>query len=305
MTATHALVPATREGGVAAAPGADSGRWELIRALGALCSVAPPDGWVISDAIGLRPWSRAEHTAVFVLDLPPHASIHLGPEGKLGGDGADRVAGMWRALGLVPPADADHLAALLALYAELGQAGDACQRSDTRRRLDHARHALLAEHLMSWLPGYLAAAGTQHAASGWAALTAAAIRREVDRMGLPGELPAALREAPAPLGAGDGLGELLDALPAPVRTGFVLTQADLVGAGRQIGVGVRRGERRFALRAMLEQDPSATLAWLGAHARRWVSLHRHGTLAGPAQDWWADRAASTSAVLDSLARSVA
>ncbi len=284
----------------APAPG-DPGRWELIRALGALCGAPPPDGWVICDALGLARWSRAEHTGVFVLDLPPHASIHLGPEGKLGGVGADRVAGMWRALDLQPPADADHLGALLGLYAELGRAGDACRRDLTRRRLEHARVALLAEHLASWVPGYLAAASTHPPAAGWARLTASALAREADRSGLPAALPAALRDAPAAIAAGDGLDELLDALPAPVRTGFVLTHTDLVAAGRQTGLGVRRGERRYTLRAMLEQDPAATFAWLSDHARRWACLHRDSPLAGPARDWWAQRATLSAAVLQTLA----
>ena len=48
--------------------------------------------------------------------------------------------------------------------------------------------------------------------------------------------------------------------------------AIIVGAG-QAGVGHRIGERRYTLRAMLEQDPPATLTWLGEEARRWERRH--------------------------------
>ena len=39
----------------------------------------------------------------------------------LGGEARDRIAGFWRALGLVPPPEPDHLAVMLGLYA--GQPG--------------------------------------------------------------------------------------------------------------------------------------------------------------------------------------
>ena len=48
--------------------------------------------------------------------------VYLGAEGMLGGAARDRVAGFWRALGLVPPAEPDHLAALLGLAAALADA---------------------------------------------------------------------------------------------------------------------------------------------------------------------------------------
>src|SRR5579875_1176197 len=106
-------------------------------------------------SLGLRRWTAAEHTRAFVLSLPPYASVYLGPEGKLGGEGADRVAGVWRAVGLAPPPDADHLAAILALYAELGEASQAAVTGRAREFLAHLRAAVLWEHLRSWVPLYL------------------------------------------------------------------------------------------------------------------------------------------------------
>ncbi|MHB1781304.1 MAG: molecular chaperone TorD family protein [Acidimicrobiales bacterium] len=290
-----------------AATPAASGRFELLRALGSLTALHSGAAAGITATLDLPPWTRAEHTRLFVLELPPYASIHLGPEGKLGGEGADRVAGCWRALGMSPPADADHLANVLGLYAELGEAAEACRTPAARTRLDHARESVLWEHLWSWVPGYLDAVHRASPAAGrWSRLVAAALAREVDVSAAPHDLPLALRAAPPPVTAEMSLGELLDALTTPVRSGFVLTQGDLAGAAGVAGVGVRRGERRFALRAMLEQDSAATLRSLSDHAHRWAALHavRPAKATDPHLDpsrWWASRAATSASVLRQLA----
>ena len=276
---------------------------ELLRALGAFIVVPPPVSSHLVDALGLAPLTAADHTRLFVLDLPPYASAYLGADGHLGGKAADRVAGLWRALGLTPPADPDHLASLLALDAELGHAATTCRTAAARQRLAHARRTLRAEHLTSWLAAYLAAAATYPGGAAWAALCRAAVDRGTDPAG-PQRLAAALRDAPPGLGAGDGLDQLLDALVAPVRTGFVLTHRDLQRAGDELGVGVRRGERRYTLRALLEQDPAATLAWLARHASRWSTLHRRQPLDPTAGRWWSDRATHSAAVLADLAAAV-
>lgn len=65
-----------------------------------------------------------------MLNCPRYASVYLGPDGALGGEGTDRAAGFWRAIGITPPAEPDHLTALLSLY------GDAA--AGTRRPPDRA-----------------------------------------------------------------------------------------------------------------------------------------------------------------------
>jgi len=282
-----------------------AGRWELLRALGALTAMVPTCSGQVAEALGLEPWAAHEHTRLFVLELPPYASVHLSPEGKLGGDSADRVAGTWRALGLVPPAEPDHLGAVLALYSELGAASQGCTTEAARARLDHARRVVMSEHLLSWLPGYLTAISADPVAAPWAGLARDALAFEVASGPPPAGLPSSLRDAPAPVTADAGPEELLDALVAPVRAGFVLTHASLRSAGEAVGVGVRRGERRFALRAMLDQSPSGTLDWLGAHARHWSRAHlANACLDGQCALWWARRASAMASVLDALARSV-
>ncbi len=303
MTPSRATtVGVAPDGAPATGPGS-AGRWELLRALGAVVGTVPPSSDELLDALGLPRWSRAEHTQVFTLELPPFASVHLGPEGKLGGEGADRVAGLWRALGLEPPPDADHLGTLLALLAELGEAAEASASDVARRRLGHARATLLWEHLWCWVPGYLAAVRRHHpAASPWADLTVRALAREAAATDPATALPLALRSAPAPLSTDVSANELLDALTVPVRTGFVLTASDLAAAAGAVGAGLRRGERRFALGALLEQDPTGTLGWLSDHAAGWARRHRcQPPVAHDPAPWWAARASHTAGVLADVA----
>jgi TorA maturation chaperone TorD len=249
-------------------------------------------------ATGLAPASDAEHTEVFVLNCPPYAAVYLGPDGALGGEGADRVAGFWRALDLTPPAEPDHLAALLALYASLGEAaGQAAGQAATG--LDQAAAALFAEHIWPWLPGYLDAvtdvAGP--ALTGWAQLMRRALAAERRVRQTPARMPLALREAPAGTSSPVRPGDLTDALTIPVRSGIVLTRARLARGAAEARVGHRIGERRFTLRAMLEQDPVSTLGWLGSEARRWEARHRGRATGDPVCQWWAARAAATAVAL--------
>ena len=275
--------------------------WEMLRALGAAVLTPPPGNREICHALDLTAPSGAEHTGVFLLGAPPHGAIHLGPEGQLGGEGLDRVAGFWRALGLRAPEDADHLGTLLMLYAELGTAESATPDERLSSQLQRSRTALLHEHLWSWAPGYLAAVASLAvpATTAWADLTLEALRAEVADSATPGLLPLALRTAPPGLQADDSLEDTLDMLVTPIRSGYVLTQRDLqVGAARA-DVGFRRGERRYALKAMLQQDPRTTLAWLGEHARAWSDVHARS---GPdaTSTWWRGRADHTARVLGRL-----
>jgi hypothetical protein len=282
-----------------------SGRWELVRALAGLLQPPGPATDRLAALLELPAVDRVAHTEVFVLALPPHAGVWLGPAGQLGDEGADRTAGVWRALGLRPPADADHLGAVLLLYAELGDAAERSLRPATRERLDHVRTQLLWEHLWSWVPVYAdavdrLASQIAHAApvAAWARLLSAALTREAGTCPPPVALPLALRSAPGIAGGDD----LLDALVAPARCGVPLTHADLGQLAGSTGLGLRRGERRFALRALLDQDRPVVLAALADHARAWRDRHhaRRRLHPGDPAGWWAARAGATARHLDQL-----
>jgi Nitrate reductase delta subunit len=284
------------------------GRCELLRALGAVAD-SPADARTAGRALGLPDLDGHQHADAFILNCPPYASVYLGPDGALGGEGADRVAGFWRAIGVTPPAEPDHLTALLSLYASLGQAAADSRRAATGNALARSRDALLWEHLWPWLPAYLdAVSGLEvPALTAWARLTRMAIAAEIGAHPAaqpdPARLPLALRAAPAMPEADAGLGGLVGALTTPVRSGIILTRRRLADGAGRAGVGYRIGERRFALRAMLEQDPAATLGWLSRECQRWARRHASRPAAGPIGRWWAGRAATTGRLLRDLAGS--
>ena len=274
-------------------------RCELIRALGAVAD-CPQAARTTASALGLAAPSDAELTDVFVLNLPPYAAVYLGPDGALGGEGADRVAGFWRVLRIDPPTEPDHLSALLGLYASLGEAVAAARRPATRAALARTRATLFWEHLQPWLPGYLEALTDLPAPTlaTWAVLLRQVMSAEAARQPAMPALPLALRSAPPGLDLSQGaeLRETTAALTTPIRSGIILTRHRVALGARQAGVGHRVGERRFALQAMIEQDPRGTLAWLAAEALRWQRRHRsRGTDA--ATQWWADRAGRTGLLL--------
>jgi TorA maturation chaperone TorD len=275
------------------------GRAELIRALGAL---AEPPGAAQARLAGLLDLpgpTGADWTEAFVVQLVPHAAIYLGAEGMLGGEAADRVAGFWRALRVPVPAEPDHLASLLGLYASLVDAEHDEPAGPRRTLRRQARAALLNEHLLSWLPAYahaMADAGPAPYAA-WALLLRQTLLAEATDLGAPQRLPAHLREVP-PVPTDNRLDDLLAGLLAPARSGVVLTRAHLAATARRAGLGLRMGGRRAILRALIEQDPATALAALAERARRWAAVHRADRpTVGPAAGHWADRALATADLL--------
>jgi TorA maturation chaperone TorD len=314
---------------------------EIFRALGALGESPRPELQAVAEAAGLGALpSRAAHADLFVLQLYPYASVYLGSEGMMGGEAADRIGGFWRALGQTPPPEPDHLAVLLGFHARLaemeetatpvagtvsaasaGSAGSAVggggggqgRVGGDPRRWRHVREAFFWEHLMSWLPLFLAKLESLADDDAdpfylrWGALLRAALREEAAalRPTTPGTwLPLHLREAPEMADPRrDGAAAFVRALLSPVRSGMILTRADLVGAARALGLAPRPVERRAALEMLLEQEAAAALGWLAAEASAWTARHRleiHGAMA-PLALFWQSRAAAAADLLRSLA----
>ena len=280
---------------------------ELFRALAVLAE--PPDrpgAARVAEALGLGDLPEpSAYTDLFVFQLYPYASVYLGAEGMLGGEARDRVAGFLAALGQrQPPPEPDHLALMLGTYARLAEAEGAA--GDARRRdyLRGARRAFLWEHLLSWLPAYLDKLGSVAPPfyRRWAEVLRAALDAEARALGAQRALPLHLREAP---GMADPRAsapdEFLRTLLAPARSGLILVRDDLVRCARALGLGVRAGERLFALRSLAGQDAAGVLGWLEREAAAWESLHlRRRGGHGPVAEWWAARAASTAKLLREL-----
>lgn len=272
---------------------------DVWRAFAVLCEPPEPEHAKVADALGLpgAPTPK-EHARVFLFEAYPYASVYLGDEGMLGGEARSRVAGFWRALGLVPPAEPDHLTALLGLYASLVELEQ--RETDPARRMlrREARTALLWEHVLSWTTPFLRSvrAGAGPAYAAWAAKLEETLFAESEAVGGPARLPLALREAADMPSPDDGVDAFVSAALAPVRSGTVLSRGEIARIARDADLGLRVRDRAAALRSLLEQDPGGTLRRLSAVAERWAELHR-STLAalGGVARFWEERAEAAAA----------
>ena len=309
---------------------------ELIRGLAVFAEPPTEEHARLAEAVELPgPPTPADYSDVFLFQLYPYASVHLGPEGMLGGEARARVDGFWRALGYDPPTEPDHLAALLGLYATLAEAeadrggeasgedgvparmmdgggegpeagGDQEGAVEAERRLvGEGRRALLHEHLSPWVFPFLARvselAGEPY--SSWAQLLARVLQAEVEASPEAQGLPLHLRVAPElPDPREEGAGAFVAGLLAPVRSGIILTRADLASVAAACDVGLRAGERRYALEHLLAQDGEEVLKSLGREARRQAELHagRESWL-GATAAFLERRARTTADLLDTLA----
>ena len=295
---------------------------ELLRALAVLAERPTVEHDRLADLLELsvRP-SEDAWTATFLLQLFPYASVHLGPEGMLGGVARDRIAGMLRTLQATPPPEPDHLPVLLVAYADLlGRA-----EGSPDGRAAHGARTLLHEHLLSWLPLWLArveALGTAPYDE-WAVLLADVLRAQVEGAPEPDVISTHLRAAPPvddPRAVDDDAGDhdergrpqgagraLVEQLLVPVRTGMVLTREDLRRASLELGVPGRIGERRYVLEQLLGQDTAGVLRWLADHAvtttgEAWTPWR---ALLPSTAAWWTQRAAATAVLLEDLAAEAA
>ncbi|MCH9651321.1 MAG: molecular chaperone TorD family protein [Deltaproteobacteria bacterium] len=285
---------------------------ELIRALGALAEPPGPETARLAELLDLgTPPDEAAFSEIFLFQLYPYASVYLGPEGMLGGEARDRIAGFWRALDLEPPPEPDHLAVMLSLYGRLAELEAQAEGETAQKGWRRARKAFLWEHLLSWLPFYLtrfqdlAPADSELAFYGrWAQLLQDALRAEAADLGPQATLPLHLREAPALEDPRKASGEnFLGALLSPVRTGIILVRSDLQQAGRELGLGGRIGERAFVLKALMGQDSSALLRWLASWARQVSkSNSEKHSLDGDIASFWARRAENTASLLTELSQ---
>lgn len=278
---------------------------ELLRALSIFVEPLEREHARVAGLLGLGDGiDGSAYAELFVFQLSPNASIYLGSEGWMGGEARERIAGFWRAVGRAPPAEPDHLGLLLSLYASLGEEQGQAAGPGAALAAE-ARRALLHEHIAPWVFAYLdhveelAVGGYRR----WSVLLRETLAQEAGRVEPAAVLPAHLRAAP---GLADPRAEggpaFLDALLAPVRSGVILTRAALGKAARTLGLGLRAGERRFALEGLLGQDARATLGALAALATCEELAHRRRVgLLGETARFLARRAGNTARLLDELA----
>lgn len=281
---------------------------ELFRALAVL--VEPPGEEVarVAEALELGPVPEAsEYTELFVFQLYPYASVYVSAEGMLGGEARDLISGFWRALSQTPPAEADHLALMLALYARLCELAAAESDAVRRQSWEHARKAFLWEHLLSWLPVYLCKLADVAVPfyRRWSEVLMKALLAEALAVGRPEALPLHLRAATTLIDPRRGVevGEFLQSLLSPVRSGMILTRSDLSRAARHLNLGMRLGERAFILRELFGQDASGMLEWLEGEAGRWAKRHHsYVDSLGEVAVAWEAKATAAASLLEELKR---
>ena len=301
---------------------------ELLRALAHLAEPPGPAHKPLASALDLPdPPDRAGHEALFGFQLYPWASLYLGPEGMLGGEALRRVEGFWQAVGRELPKDPDHLASLLGLYAALideeamVRTGSGAVRPDERRGAEtirrtraagaelvaRSRRALLEEHLAPWVFTFLERVrelgGAFHAA--WADLLIGILEDEVGLGGLLDRIPSVLTDvARLPDPRSEGAGPFLGGLLAPAVSGLIITRADLARIASERELGLRAGERRYALEHLLGQEASSVLTGLADEADRQVAAHQaRADRLGIGAGWSLDRASGTATLLRSLCAS--
>lgn len=278
---------------------------DLLRGLAVIAEPPMPEHALIAKALGLpsAPTS-SEYSDLFLFQLYPYASVHLGEEGMMGGEAQSRVGGFWRAIGHSPPAEPDHLAALLGLYA--GLCDDGSWSAAEAALLLEGRRTLLWEHLAPWIFAFLGR--VQEIGPSpyreWASLLSDVLTTEVQRLDRPSEVvPAPLAATPAIADPrAEGTDAFLRSLLAPIRSGVLITRVDLALMARASDVGLRAGERRYALEHLLAQDARPILTALAAEAERQAAVHsaRHHDL-GELADFLAGRAGGTADLLRALA----
>jgi len=282
---------------------------ELLRALAVLGEPPRPEHERVAQALGLpRVATNSEYADVFLFQLYPYASVYVGEEGMMGGDACDRVAGFWTAVGRVPPTEPDHLSALIALYADLvdEQVGGAGPEGALHQE---AARALLHEHLSPWVFAYLARLAELGSGfyGDWGALLEEALREE--QAAAPGQalLPVHLRSVDGIADPRDGGGSgFVTSLLAPARAGMILTRADLARLSSALDLGLRAGERRYALEHLLCADPEGVLRWLAHEAKRQAEGHgARVSLLGSTASFCQERALETAALCESLAEDTA
>lgn len=252
----------------------------------------------MADALGLPTPTAIEHTDLFVQQMPPYASIYLDAAGKIGGEAQDRIAGFWRAMQMVPPTEPDHLATILGLWAAVVEKAASESQTERRTLLEHSQRTLVWEHLASWLTPYLSRVIESSETFGdWARLVGAVIRATLadsEGLGLPSHLTTT---QPGPAGHDD----LVSFLLTPIRSGILLTRADLNRAAADLGLGIRLGERAFSLRSLLEQDRRSVVEWVAAEATRQARLFSSEVISDEIAAVWSDRANQTHTSLLALA----
>lgn len=286
---------------------------------------AEPDAELLALAAtvpALRPHATqaaaARHTHVFVLNVYPFASVFLDPDGALDGERTALTRGVLGALGLrvAPGLAADHVSVLLDALATLLEREAAARSALDRDRARHAQRVVLLEHLLPWMPLFLAAIERADGALYGAAarLAGGLLSDHVGRLPASshGSVPtwnAAPRGPAEPPRTERGRRDRLGWLTVPARSGVFLSRSDLAGIAGDLDLALRFGGRGFMVESLVQAASQAdrTSELTDALARR-VTAQRDevaawGRRLPQARPLWAPWLELSAATLARLGRS--
>lgn len=293
--------------------GLEPGRVDTVRALPILREALPSR--IDLDAIA------AEHYELFHLQLPPVAGSYLHPQGLAGAEAAEPILQAYRRSGFAPKLDetsADHLGIMLVHLSFLaGTEAEALAegRDEVAEHVAGLGRAFVAEHLMSWLPAWIAAVRDQPTGF-WSAVAMLVWDLVSDQAAPAGPVP-------SPEGAPHGLEALLDrpstglrqiarALTVPLQCGLFLSRTDITAVARKSGCPRGFGDRFMMLEnllvgaAELGELPGVTAALQTVVSRRLESLHAvvSGRIDIDSVSFWIERMQATLDMLRRIERRV-
>mgnify|MGYP001193700024 CR=1 FL=1 len=288
---------------------------QAVRGLAVLAESPGDEHAAIACALGLESVpSLAEYSDLFLFQLYPYASVYLGTEGMIGGTARDRHRRLWHAVGLRPPREPDHLASLLGLYASLIERAERGESEAEALLSFQAAWTLLMEHLCPWVFAWLDR--MQELSSGfyasWASLLQRCLMEELSGErsirfaddAVDSEIASLqhLRDVPSlPDPRRHGSESFVTGLLASISSGMIITRADLGRIARSLDLGLRAGERRYALEHLIAQDAEGTLRALVSEAHRQGDIHKHRIKwLGESSEHLSRRCYSTAALLDEL-----
>ena len=288
--------------------GLEPERVDSVRALPILRDALPSR--IDLDAIA------AEHYELFHLQLPPVAGSYLHPRGLAGAEVAERIAESYRLSGFAPKLDdtsADHLGVMLVhLSFATGAEADALAdgRDDVAERVAELTEAFIADHLMSWLPAWVAAVRDQPPGL-WSAVSMLIWDLVSDQAASTEPVPTP-ELAPVNLEVlldrpSTGLRQIARALTVPLQCGLFVTRTDITAVAREGGCPRGFGDRFMMLENLLAGAaelgalPGVTRALQTVVRKRLESLHAvvSGRIGIESVSFWVDRMQAT---LDSLRR---
>ncbi len=281
---------------------------DLIKALGVFCENPSQEHLKISEVLGFtqRPSTRL-YEEIFVLNLPPYASIYTACSGAIGDEAFGRISGFWRALGRDVPDEPDHLSRLLGLFASLDESQSSEKEPARSVLIRQSRVALLWEHLLPWLPMYLdrvESIGADTVYSDWAKLLSETLINEWKSLGPLEGLPIHLAVSPGlPDPREKGADSFISGLFSPPQAGFILLPDDLDKLGAELEYFQLREGRLSKLEDLLREAPRETLIGLAELAyERSSDLTTKWDFLGNIALHWKSRSRDSVGLLEQLAR---